>query len=76
MNDSIDQNPHTQHPVTSEGEGRLPLGLMMALAQNMHVMQDYTKLSDVGRARLIDQATRVHSREEMQALVRNMNQFF
>jgi hypothetical protein len=76
MNDSIDQNPHTQDSVAGGMDGRLPLGLMMALAQNMHVMQDYAKLSDVGRARLIDQATRVHSREEMQALVRNMNQFF
>jgi hypothetical protein len=47
----------------------------MALAQNMHAMEDYAKLSDAGRRRLIDQAASTHSREEMQALVRNISQF-
>lgn len=53
----------------------LPTGLMMALAQNMHAMVDYAKLTDAGRRRLIDQAASTHSREEMQALVRNISQF-
>ena len=53
----------------------LPTGLMMALAQNMHAMTDYAKLSDAARERLIDQASRVQSREEMQTLVRNLGQF-
>jgi hypothetical protein len=53
----------------------LPTGLMMALAQNMHAMADYAKLSDAARERLIDQASRVQSREEMQTLVRNLGQF-
>jgi hypothetical protein len=53
----------------------LPTGLMLALAQNMHAMADYAKLSDAARERLIDQASRVQSREEMQTLVRNLGQF-
>ncbi|MBR2620845.1 MAG: hypothetical protein IKC97_00560 [Clostridia bacterium] len=56
-------------------EPPLPTGLMMALAQNMHVMTDYAKLSDAARQRLIEQASRIHSREEMQALVNNLGQF-
>ena len=53
----------------------LPTGLMMALAQNMHAMTDYAKLSDAAREELIKQASRIRSREEMQALVRNLGQF-
>lgn len=53
----------------------LPLGLMMALAQNMQAMKQYAALSDAGRARLIEQASAVHSREQMQALVDHMSRF-
>ncbi len=53
----------------------LPTGLMLALAQNMHAMTDYAKLSDAAREELIKHASRIQSREEMQALVRNLGQF-
>lgn len=61
--------------LSNPSETQLPTGLMMALAQNMHVMEDYAKLSDAAREELIKQASRVQSREEMQALVRNLGQF-
>lgn len=61
---------------TSDGqEARLPTGLMMALAQNMHALEDYAALSDEGRTRLIERAAATHSREEMNALVRDIAQF-
>ena len=66
-NDNTQQNSPDQAP--------LPLGLMMALAQNMHAMEDYARLSEQGRKRLIEQAASIHSREEMQELVRSMRQF-
>lgn len=59
----------------SSDDRPLPLGLMMALAQNMQAMKQYAALSDAGRARLIEQASSVHSREQMQSLVDHMSQF-
>ena len=59
---------------SEEGE-RLPTGLMVALAQNMHVLEDYAALDDTGRARLIERASNTHSAKEMQALVRDLAQF-
>ena len=56
-------------------DDRLPTGLMMALAQNMHAMEQYAALGEDGRARLIERAANTHSQSEMQALVRNMEQF-
>lgn len=67
MNDQISNKNAADAP--------LPTRLMMALAQNMHAMTDYAKLSDAAREELIKQASRVQSREEMQALVRNLGQF-
>ena len=61
--------------ISNPSDTPLPTGLMMALAQNMHAMEDFAKLSDQGRQRLIDQAASTHSREDMQALVRNIGQF-
>jgi hypothetical protein len=57
------------------GEQPLPLGFMMALAQNMHAMETYAALSDIQRAQLIDRAAHVQSRAQMQALVRNIEEF-
>jgi hypothetical protein len=71
MNDPTNEFSSISNP----SDTPLPTGLIMALAQNMHAMEDYAKLSDAGRQRLIDQAASTHSREEMQALVRNISQF-
>ena len=68
MNDAINR-------MSNPSDTPLPTGLMMALAQNMHAMEDYAKLSDAGRKRLIEQAATTHSREEMNTLVRNIAQF-
>ena len=54
---------------------RLPTGLILALAQNMHAMEQYASLGEQGRRKLIEQASRVHSRAEMQALVQSMTKF-
>jgi hypothetical protein len=48
---------------------------MMALAQNMHAMGDFAKLSDAGRRRLIEEAAATHSQKEMSALVRDIARF-
>ena len=69
----MNTNDKTQRD--SPDQAPLPLGLMMALAQNMHAMEDYARLSEQGRKRLIEQAASIHSREEMQELVRSMRQF-
>jgi len=71
MNDPTNELARISNP----SDTPLPTGLMMALAQNMHAMEDYAKLSDAGRQRLIDQAAATHSREDMQALVQNIGQF-
>ena len=70
-------NDPTNEPLnlSTPGDAPLPTGLMMALAQNMHAMEDYARLSEQGRKRLIEQAASIHSREEMQELVRRMRQF-
>ncbi len=64
---------HTNH--TTEGECPLPVGLMMALAQNMQAMKQYAALSDEGRARLVERASQAQSRQEMQSLVQNIGDF-
>ena len=71
MNDPTNELARISNP----SDTPLPTGLMMALAQNMHAMEDYAKLSDQGRQRLIDQAAATHSREDMQTLVQNIGQF-
>ncbi len=59
----------------ASSDGKLPTGLMMALAQNMHAMEQYAALGEAGRAELIEQASNVHSKAEMQALVQDMSKF-
>ena len=71
MNDPLNEFAAISNP----SDTPLPTGLMMALAQNMHAMEDFARLSDKGRQQLIEQATATHSREDMQALVRNISQF-
>lgn len=53
----------------------LPLGLMMALAQNMQAMKQYAALDEAGRQRLIERAANTHSREQMQSLVEHISDF-
>ena len=52
----------------------LPRPLMLALARNMHAMEDYARLSDAGRDRLIELAGAAKSQEEVAALLQNMTQ--
>ena len=53
----------------------LPLGLMVALAQNMQAMKQYAALDDAGRQRLIERAANTHSKEQMQSLVEHISEF-
>ena len=61
----MESRQETQHD-------RLPRGLLLALAQNMHAMEQFASLGEAGRARLIERAEAAHSSEELRSLVRNM----
>lgn len=50
----------------------LPIGLMMTLAENEQAMRRFAGLSSQERSQVIAQAGQAASREEMQALVRNL----
>ncbi len=73
----MQQNGNEQiRPVApASDESPLPLGLMMALAQNMQAMKQYAALDDAGRARLIERAANTHSSAQMQALVEHISDF-
>lgn len=47
----------------------VPLGLGMALAQNMRAMERFAALAEPERQRFIDGAHRISSRDQMQAYV-------
>lgn len=47
----------------------VPLGLGMALAQNMRAMEAFAALDDAGKRRVIAGAHNVDSKNEMQAYV-------
>ncbi|MBQ2806359.1 MAG: hypothetical protein IJF08_04850 [Clostridia bacterium] len=66
-------NYQTNH--SPESSTPLPRPLMLALARNMHAMQDYAKLSDAGRDRLIALARTAKSQQEIAALLQNLAQF-
>ena len=53
----------------------LPRPLMLALAKNMHAMQEYARLSDAGRERLVELSRTATSQEEVAALLQNLTQF-
>ena len=63
----------TQQPYDSEAP--LPTGLLAALAQNMNAMKQYAALDDQGKARLIQEASAVHTGEEMRNLVGRLSDF-
>ncbi|NCB62302.1 MAG: hypothetical protein EOM52_01625 [Clostridia bacterium] len=50
----------------------LPMGLGMALAQDMTAMQNFANLSPDAQRDLIDQTHRIHSKAEMAAFVRSL----
>ncbi len=47
----------------------LPLGLGMALAQNVKAMERFTTLSDAEKLKIINEAHSVNSKNEMQSFV-------
>ena len=71
----IHDRTETQGEADRAADGPLPQGLLMALAQNMQAMKQYAALDDAGRARLIERAASVHSREQMRALVEHLSDF-
>ena len=70
-----DTNGENNSAIGASDDRPLPLGLMMALAQNMQAMKQYAALDDAGRARLIECAANTHSREQMRALVDHISEF-
>lgn len=50
----------------------LPIGLMMALAENEPAMRRFAALPSQERSKVIAQASQAASREEMQSLVRDL----
>ncbi|MDD3409765.1 MAG: hypothetical protein PHY12_03050 [Eubacteriales bacterium] len=52
--------------------GEVPVGLSMALAQDMDALHAFAALDDAARARLMEQGRRAHSKEEMQRLVNSL----
>ncbi len=53
---------HSQGP-------ELPLGLGMALAQNLQAMRHFSSLSNEAQQALIDQTHSIRSKQEMRAFV-------
>ncbi len=56
-------------------ERRLPSNLLLALAQNMHAMQDFARLSPEGREKLIARAESVASKEQLRAMIGDLSEF-
>lgn len=50
----------------------MPVGLMMALAEDEEALRRFSALSDGARAQVLAQAAQAASREEMQAVVRRL----
>ena len=67
---------HQPNQEIKASDAPLPRSLMLALARNMHAMQDYAHLSAAGRERLIAMAQAARSQEEVSALLQNLTQFF
>lgn len=53
-------------------KGEVPLGLGMALAQNLEAMEHFTALSHDNQQAFIASASAVHSKEEMRRLVEGL----
>lgn len=52
----------------------IPLGLGMALAQNMDAMRVFSSLSDSSRQNVIDRSRQVNSKQEMEHLVSGLTE--
>ena len=50
----------------------IPVGLMMTLAENEPAMRRFATLSDQERSQVVAQASQAASRDEMQAIVREL----
>jgi hypothetical protein len=64
-----------QSSLETKPDAPLPRPLMLALAKNMHAMQEYARLSDAGRERLVELSRTATSQEEVAALLQNLRQF-
>lgn len=52
----------------------IPLGLGMALAQNMDAMRVFSSLSESSRQSVIDRSRQVNSKQEMEHLVSGLTE--
>lgn len=52
----------------------IPLGLGMALAQNMDAMRVFSSLSESSRQNVIDRSRQVNSKQEMEHLVSRLTE--
>lgn len=52
----------------------IPLGLDMALAQNMDAMRVFSSLSESSRQNVIDRSRQVNSKQEMEHLVSGLTE--
>ncbi len=51
---------------------QMPMGLGMAFAENMEAMSRFTAMTNAEQQSVISRARTIHSKEEMQALVRSL----
>ncbi len=53
------------------GKNGIPMGLGMALAQNMEAMNYFSSLSEAEQRSIVDRTAAIRSKKEMQAFVDN-----
>lgn len=51
----------------------IPVGLSMALAENLHAMEKFGSMSEQERKEFINRSRAVNSRQEMRSLVYGLN---
>ncbi|MGN0394816.1 MAG: hypothetical protein ACI4EF_05590 [Coprococcus sp.] len=52
----------------------IPVGLSMALAENLHAMERFGKMTEAERNEVIRRSKNVGSKQEMRSLVSGLNQ--
>lgn len=55
-----------------ENKNDIPLGLGLGLSMNEKAMSEFANMSEREKARIIDQAKNVQSKQEMQSLIQNI----
>ena len=50
----------------------VPIGFLMALAENMPAMHSFANMPRAQREQIIERASHVSSREEMQSVIRSL----